>query len=265
MTDHLFCDTHAHLSDEAFDEDRVQVARNALDNGLEFIIDVGTNEKTCKVSRELSLAVDNVYTTVGWHPHDAAQTDPSKILGQFKEWSTEKTVAIGEIGLDYHYDFSPREQQKKIFRAQLEMAAELKLPSVIHIREAWNDAFDILSSVPLEHTGVVHCFSGNYEQARTLLDFGLYLSFTGVLAFPRSSDLRDILSKIPVDRVFFETDSPYLSPPPKRGKRNIPENVKYIVEVAASELGLNVHDLARMTTQTGRDFFNIPKRQVVKD
>ena len=212
MTDHLFCDTHAHLSDEAFDEDRIQVARNALKNGLEFIIDVGTNEKTWEVSRELSMAVDNVYTTVGWHPHDAAQAEHSKLMDQFKEWSTEKTVAIGEIGLDYHYDFSPRKQQKKIFAAQLEMASDLKLPSVIHIREAWDDAFDILSSVSLEYSGVVHCFSGNYEQARTLLDFGLYLSFTGVLAFPRSSDLRDILSRIPVDRVFFETEPTTLAP-----------------------------------------------------
>ena len=260
MADNFFCDTHAHLSDEAFDEDRLLVAGNALRSGLDFIIDVGTNIKTWKVSRELSMAVDNVYTTVGWHPHDAASAEESTLLEQFKEWATEKTVAVGEIGLDYHYDFSPREQQKKIFRAQLEMAGELKLPAVIHIREACNDAFDILSSVSLEYSGVVHCFSGSYEQARTLLDFGLYLSFTGVLAFSRSSDLREIISKLPVDRIFFETDSPYLSPPPERGKRNVPENVKHIVEVAANELGLNTHDLARMTTQTSRDFFNIPDK-----
>lgn len=256
--DKIFCDTHAHLSDEAFDEDRIQVARDSLEGGLDFIIDVGTNMKTWEVSRELSMAVDNIYTTIGWHPHDAEQVEQSKLMEQFKEWSTEKTVAVGEIGLDYHYDYSPREKQKKIFGAQLEMAAELNLPSVIHIREAWNDAFDILSSVPLDNMGVVHCFSGNYEQARTLLDFGLYLSFTGVLAFPRSTDLREIIRKLPIERVFFETDSPYLSPPPKRGKRNVPENVKHIVEVAANELGLDSSDLARMTTQTSREFFNIP-------
>jgi TatD DNase family protein len=258
--DKFFCDTHAHLSDEAFDEDRVQVARNALDNGLDFIIDVGTNLRTWEVSRELSMAVDNVYTAVGWHPHDAEQAEPAGLLEQFKEWSTEKTVAVGEIGLDYHYDFSPRIQQRKIFGAQLEMAAELNLPSVIHIREAWNDAFDILSSVPLDNMGVVHCFSGNYEQARTLLDFGLYLSFTGVIAFPKSSDLRDIIRKLPVERIFFETDSPYLAPPPKRGKRNVPENVKHIVEVAATELGMTINDLASMTTETSREFFNIPMK-----
>lgn len=255
----IFCDTHAHLSDEAFNDDRVEIAIKALDNGLDYIIDVGTNPKTWAVSKKLSMEVARVYTTVGWHPHDAKDAEISKLLEQFNEWSTEKTVAVGEIGLDYHYDFSPRDKQKKLFGSQLEMAAELKLPSVIHIREAFNDAFDVLSSVPLDYSGVVHCFSGNYEQARTLLDFGLYLSFTGVLAFPKSRKVREVFSKMPVDRVFFETDSPYLTPPPNRGKRNVPDNVKHIVEVGAEVLNMSTDALAKITTENSRNFFNIEK------
>jgi len=258
----LLCDTHAHLSDGAFDDDREAVARDDLQSGLGFIIDVGTNDETMEVSRSLCTTVDGVYRTVGYHPHDATDVEPDSVAACISRHWCERTVAVGEIGLDYHYDFSPRERQRVVFEAQLDVAAKRSVPVVIHIREAFDDAHAILEKSALPAGGVVHCFTGSYEEARSFLDLGLHVSFTGVLAFPRSTDLRETFARLPLDRVFFETDSPYLTPPPFRGKRNRPAHVRYIAQAAAAAIDTEFDSLIASTTRAAISLFRLDEKGV---
>ena len=174
-------------------------------------------------------------------------------------WS-DKVVALGEIGLDYHYDFSPRKEQQDLFAAQLDYAAERKIPTVIHIREAWDDALAIMKKADLSAGGVVHCFTGSLENARASLELGLHISFTGVITFPKSKELREVVKETPLDKMFFETDCPYLSPPPFRGKRNHPLYVRHIVEGVAEELSLSYEELLEKTTANAIKFFRLQGR-----
>ena len=252
----FFCDTHAHLSDEAYDEDRDTVIEQALED-LDFIVDVATNPSTWSRSKQISEKYDKVYSTLGLHPHDADTLGSEELSRALDENCSPRIVALGEIGLDYHYDYSPRKKQCQAFELQLDFAIEKKLPVIIHIREAWKDALKILRARDLRDSAVVHCFTGSKSNAEALLDLGIFISFTGIIAFPRSRDLRSILRELPEERIFFETDSPYLAPPPYRGKRNHPLYVKEVVKTASQEKGRDVEAFARETSERAKKFFRI--------
>ncbi len=223
-------DSHCHLDDKQFDPDRAEVIARAREAGVERMMAIGTGDGPPDLEAALRLARqhDFIYATVGVHPHDAAKATPETFAALEALSRESKVLAIGEIGLDYHYDFSPRDVQHDVFVAQLKLAATAGKPVVIHTREAWEDTLALLR----EHAsgaGIIHCFSGGPEEARQALDLGFYLSFGGVVTFPKAEALRDAARMAPEDRLLVETDAPYLAPVPKRGKRNEPA---FMVETA---------------------------------
>jgi TatD DNase family protein len=223
-------DSHCHLDDKQFDLDRDEVIARAREAGVERMMAIGTGNGPPDLDAALRLArqYDFIYATVGVHPHDAAKAMPETFAALEALAAETKVLAIGEIGLDYHYDFSPREVQRDVFIQQLNMAGRAGKPIVIHTREAWEDTLLLLR----EHwsgSGIIHCFSGGPAEARQALDLGFYLSFGGVLTFPKAEALREAARMTPEGRLLVETDAPYLAPVPRRGKRNEPA---FIVETA---------------------------------
>jgi TatD DNase family protein len=243
-------DSHCHLDDSKFDADRDEVVERARAAGVAAMLAVGTGSGPPDLEAGLRLAerYPFVYATVGVHPHDAAKTSEETFQRLRELAAGAKVVAVGEIGLDYHYDLSPRPVQREVFLRQLEIAAEARKPVVIHTREAWEDTREALRG----HTpygGILHCFTGDERQAREALDLGLYLAFGGVLTFPKAEDVRRAARIAPEDRLLLETDCPYLAPAPLRGRRNEPA---FVVEVAlrlAAERGQSVERIAETTTR----------------
>ncbi|MBI5892744.1 MAG: YchF/TatD family DNA exonuclease [Deltaproteobacteria bacterium] len=264
-------DTHAHLDDPKFEKDIDDVIKRAKDAGLEHIITVGClREKTgLKKIIELTEKYEMVYAALGIHPHDAKDISPSPFplpygergmfLDEIKELTKKnKVVAIGETGLDYYYEHSPKNIQKDVFIKQINIARELKLPLIIHSREAQNDTLDILKQENVRDIGgVVHCFSGTYEMAKKILDMGLYISFTGVATFPKAENIHELVRKIPIEMLLVETDCPYLAPEPHRWKRNEPSYVKFVAERLAELKKLSYGDAARITTLNAKKLFSI--------
>ncbi len=243
-------DSHCHLDDEQFDADRDAVVKRALAAGVSLMIAIGTGQGPPDLEAGLRLAerFPFVYATVGVHPHDAAKAT-EETFARLRELAEHpKVVAIGEIGLDYHYDFSPRDTQRAVFARQLEIAAACGKPIVIHTREAWPDTMAAL--LPLAPaSGIMHCFTGGPAQAREALDAGLHLAFGGVLTFPQADQVREAARFAPLDRLLMETDCPYLAPLPHRGKRNEPA---FLVETArrlAAECGRPLEEIAEITTR----------------
>ena len=242
-------DSHCHLDDKQFDPDRAEVFARARESGVERMMAIGTGNGPPDLEAALRLARqhDFIYATVGVHPHDASKATPETFAALEALAAETKVLAIGEIGLDYHYDFSPRDVQRDVFIQQLKLAGMAGKPIVIHTREAWDDTLLVLR----EHwsgTGIVHCFSGGAEEARQALDLGFYLSFGGVLTFPKAEVLREAARMTPEDRLLVETDAPYLAPVPKRGKRNEPA---FMVETArrlAEVRGVAPERIAEATT-----------------
>jgi TatD DNase family protein len=242
-------DSHCHLDDKQFDPDRAEVFARARESGVERMMAIGTGNGPPDLEAALRLARqhDFIYATVGVHPHDASKATPETFAALEALAAETKVLAIGEIGLDYHYDFSPRDVQRDVFIQQLKLAGMAGKPIVIHTREAWDDTLLVLR----EHwsgTGIVHCFSGGAEEARQALDLGFYLSFGGVLTFPKAEVLREAARMVPEDRLLVETDAPYLAPAPKRGKRNEPA---FMVETArrlAEVRGVAPERIAEATT-----------------
>jgi TatD DNase family protein len=223
-------DSHCHLDDKQFDPDRAEVIERAREAGVERMMTIGTGNGPPDLEAALRLARKHsfIYATVGVHPHDAAKATPETFAAMEALAAETKVLALGEIGLDYHYDFSPRDVQRNVLVEQLKLAARAGKPIVIHTREAWDDTLLLLR----EHWsggGIMHCFSGGPAEARQALDLGFYLSFGGVLTFPKAEELREAARMAPEDRLLIETDAPYLAPVPKRGKRNEPA---FIVETA---------------------------------
>lgn len=274
MADNItLIDTHAHLDDIRFKDDRDLVIQRARDAGVRKIISVGcwSPAKGFKGLLEVLSYYDFIYAALGVHPHeakDAAGGGPLDIIRKLALGSSatgnNRVVAIGETGLDYHYEHSPKEVQKKVFAGQLDLARELALPVVIHSREAEKDTFEVLKgNGPLEHGGVFHCFSGTKEMARKALDAGFYLSFTGVVTYPKATDLQDVVRYVPVERMLVETDCPYLAPVPERGKRNEPAFVVNVAKALASLKGLTFEDVGRITTLNAEELFGL-KREDIK-
>lgn len=257
-------DSHAHLDDRAFDADRLEVVRRAREAGVRAIVTVGVAETVEGIERAVALASghDEVYATVGVHPHDAEKFGPEAYPRIERLAGHPRVVGVGETGLDYHYMHSPAKVQQEAFRRFLRMARRVDLPVVIHTREAEGDTLSILREALAEHPGplcgVVHCFSGDYDLARKFLDMGLDLSFTGVITFPGAAGLRDVLKKIPLERVLLETDCPYLAPVPHRGKRNEPAFVARVAGQVANVLGRSPRDVARVTANNAVRRFRLP-------
>jgi TatD DNase family protein len=248
-------DSHCHLADETFAKDLEQVVARARDAGVARVMVIleGGNAREAEQAEKLSQLWPDTRVSIGVHPHQAHQfaDDPQRaatiVRDQFA--STPDARAVGEIGLDYHYDFSPREVQQAVFRAQVRLARDLKRPVVIHTREADDDTLAILrDDGGGEVRGVLHCFTGNDALADAGLELGFYVSLAGIVTFPRAADLRATVRRVPLDRLLTETDSPFLAPVPHRGKRNEPAYVGRVVETLAELHGIAPADMAARTS-----------------
>jgi len=262
LTIHPLVDTHCHLDMEQFDEDRDEVLRRAADANVEAVItvasDVESNESVLEIARKYA----EVHAAVGLHPHDSKDFDAS-FLERLRQWSTDPgVVAIGETGLDYHYDHSPRQVQRKVFEKHLETAVETGLPAIIHSREAKEDTLSILKDSGLRR-GVLHCFSGDADMAEKVIMMGFHISIAGPVTFKKADSLREVVKIIPDDHLLVETDAPYLTPAPYRGRRNEPSFVLYTASAIADARGVTPEDIARITTINARRLFRtgqVPSR-----
>jgi TatD DNase family protein len=242
-------DSHVHLDDPKFDADRDEVMERARAAGVEFMLAIGTGNGPPDLEAGVRLAGQYpfLYASAGVHPHDAAKST-EETFARLRELARHpKVVAIGEIGLDYHYDFSPRPVQRAVFERQLAIAAETRKPVVIHTREAWEDTLALWDASAQPVPGIMHCFTGDEAQARQALDRGFYLGFGGVLTFPKADATRQAARLAPEDRLLVETDCPYLAPVPHRGKRNEPAFVAEVARRLAELRGRPVEEVSEIT------------------
>lgn len=254
-------DSHAHLDDEKFDEDREELIEQIREGGVTKFISAGYSLEGSKMASELASQYDFIYATSGISPNDLPQTEEELwiMLEQIKHIAegNKKVVAIGEIGLDYHWNKQNKDLQKQAFRKQIQLANELELPIVIHTREAVMDTIEILKQNEITLKGVFHCCPLNRELVKEALKLGFYISFAGPVTFKNSKNADEIIAMVPNDRMLIETDSPYLSPEPLRGKRNDPRNVKYVAQKIADVKGLNLADVATITELNAKKIFQI--------
>lgn len=248
----MIFDTHAHYDDEAFDADREALLGSMAAGGVGRIVNVGASMETSEKTVELIQQYDFLYGAVGVHPNEVSDMT-AEDLNQLSCWTAlEKIVAIGEIGLDYHYDEPPKEVQYRWFEAQMELARELGLPIIVHSRDAAKDTVDIMKSLHAgEIGGVIHCYSYTKELAREFLNMGYYFGIGGVLTFTNAKKLKEAVEYIPMDRLVLETDCPYLSPVPNRGKRNSSLNLPYVAETLARVKGISREEVERRTWENG--------------
>ncbi len=257
----MFIDTHTHLFFKNFDDDREEVVKNAIASGVKYMLVPGTDIETSKQAIELAEKFDAVYASVGVHPHDTKDWSNS-LIEELKELAKHpKVVAIGEIGLDYFYDFSPKEKQKQAFDKQIELALELNLPVIIHNRDSNEDIMEFARKYKnTQLKAQYHCFAGTVENARELVEMGHFISFTGNITFKKADSIREVISKVSVENILLETDSPFLTPEPFRGKRNEPKNIPLIAEIIAKIHHLRVEDVARTTSWNAYKLFGIGEK-----
>ena len=254
----MLIDSHAHIDDDRFDADREAVLSRARAAGVDLIVNIGADMASSARSVALAEQYPQVYATVGMHPHDAKDMREQDYQ-QLVRWAAQpKVVAIGEIGLDYHYDLSPRPVQQEVFLRQLDIARQTGKPFVVHEREAHADTFEIIRSAAKGLEGVFHCFSGSIETARQYLKLGFYISIAGPVTFPKSAKTKEVARYVPLDRLLVETDSPYLTPQAFRGRRNEPAYVRLVAEEIAALRELPLEELARATSENACRLFRIP-------
>ncbi len=254
----MLFDTHAHLNDNRFDDDRGALISLLPSKNVSTVVNIGDSVEASKESIALAKEYPFIFATVGIHPHWAKEVT-YEMLKEIEDLAKEdKVVAIGEIGLDYHYDNSPKNVQAKVFRAQMDIAKKLNMPVVIHSREATQDTIEILKEYP-EVIGIVHSYSGSSETARILVDMGYYLSFNGVATFKNAHKTREVLLNVPKDRVLIETDCPYLTPEPHRGKRNDPSLVQYVANQIADLWGMSIEEVERITMENGKKIYRMER------
>ena len=263
----MFVDSHAHLDGERFDADREVVIARAREAGLSAMVAIGNGDGPAQVDCGIRLSekYDFIYATLGIHPHEARLADEAAYTNMERLARHPKVIAWGEIGLDYHYNYSPRDVQKDVFARQMELAAETKLPIVIHCRpsdgndDAWEDCLGLIEQrwAPNGIGGILHCFTGNWAQAKRALDMGFMISFAGNVTFPKAQQIRDAALEVPLERMLIETDSPYLAPVPHRGKRNEPAFVKETARRLGELRGLSMDELGERTSQNFYKFFKI--------
>lgn len=250
-------DTHCHLFDEEFDLDREECVKRALDNGVEKMVIVGFSHETNEKAQEMASRYNCFFPSAGLHPSEATK---NYLLDfeKFREFAeTHKIYAIGECGLDYHWDITYKEEQKKLFRLQCEYAIKRNLPIIVHSRDAAKDTYDIIESYKGKLKGVMHCYSGSKEMALDYIKLGFYISLGGPLTFKNAKEPKEVCKVVPLDRLLIETDCPYLAPTPMRGKRNESSYVTYVLEEAAKLKEMSKEELERITTKNAETLFGI--------
>jgi TatD DNase family protein len=263
----MFVDSHAHLDGERFDSDREDVIARAREVGVTTIVAIGNGDGPAQVDCGIQLAerYEFIYATIGVHPHEAKLAADSDFVRMEQLARHPKVIAWGEIGLDYYYDHSPRETQKEVFVRQMELAAAAKLPIVIHCRpsegsdDAWEECLGLIGEhwAPRGLGGILHCFTGNWPQAKSALDMGFMISFAGNVTFPKAQQIRDAALEVPLDRMLIETDSPYLAPVPHRGKRNEPAFVTETARKLGELRGLSSDEVGEQTSRNFYKFFKL--------
>lgn len=250
-------DSHAHLDEERFDEDRDEFIKSLKENAISYVINPSSDMETSRRVVELSNKYENIFAAVGIHPHDA-EGFKEEDLDELRELSKdERVVAIGEIGLDYYYDNSPRDIQKEVFRKQLELSHELDLPVIIHTRDAMGDTYDILKEFEGRVRGVMHCYTGSIEMAEKFMKLGFYISIAGPVTFKNAVNVREMAKQIPLERLLIETDSPYLAPVPNRGKRNDPTNVRYVADMLANLKEIQIDKIIEHSRENTVELFSL--------
>ncbi|ADL41622.1 hydrolase, TatD family [Caldicellulosiruptor obsidiansis OB47] len=253
----MIIDVHAHYDDEAFDADLEDVMAKLKEEDI-IAISSSSSVESSKENIEIAKKYDNIYITVGIHPHEAKDAPKDFEQELFGLARFEKNVAIGEIGLDYHYDFSPRDVQRDVFVRQIEVAKELNLPIVVHSREAHKDTLDVLFERAVGKIPVlIHCYSGSVEMSRILRKHGIYISVGGVITFQNAKKLVEVVKEYPLELLMLETDSPYLTPHPYRGKRNDSTYLKYVIQKIAQIKDVSEDEVIEKTTQNAKNFFGI--------
>ncbi len=253
----MLFDTHAHMDDHAFDADREELLTDLPRQGIGLLMNPGCSLESSRNADRLSRAYDYIYAAVGSHP-DAADEVDEGVLEEYRKLCklNSKIKAIGEIGLDYHYEDIPRQLQMKAFRAQMELARELGLPAIVHERDAHADGMAVVEEFP-EVTGVFHCYSGSAEMAQWLVRRGWYIGFTGVLTFKNARKALEVAAAIPPERIVLETDCPYMSPEPFRGRRNDPGRLCYMAQKLAELRGVSVEEISSITVENGKRLYRI--------
>lgn len=253
----MYFDSHAHINDERFDEDRDAVMKRTLAGDLAGFLNAGADMESSASGIALAERYPGVFAAVGIHPHDA-KTARETDYAQLAAWAEHpKVAAIGEIGLDYHYNLSPKDVQQEVFIRQLDVARQTGLPYIIHDREAHADCLQLIKREAKGLSGVFHCFSGSWEMARELLALGLYLSFAGPLTFANAVKLKQVAAAAPLERVLIETDSPYLTPVPHRGHRNEPLYVKLVAAELAALRGMEPDEIGAVTYENAKRLFRL--------
>jgi TatD DNase family protein len=253
----MYIDTHCHLDFENYDDDRESVVQRSIKNKIEAIISIGTDVETSVKSIELAEKFATVFAAVGIHPNETSSANKKSIQKIYDLSANPKVVAIGEIGLDYYRDYAPAEIQKELFRTQLKIAREKELPVIIHNRQAHSDVYDILvEEKSTDLKGVMHSFDGDMHFLDSVLSYNFYVSFTGVITF-NNANYDELIKRVPLENLLLETDSPFLTPVPFRGKRNEPSYVTYVAEKIAKVKDIPVEELAKITTKNARNLFKL--------
>ncbi len=251
-------DTHAHIDTEPFDTDREEMLARAFDEGVEYVIIPAIEEKSWEKQYQVSESDSRLWCAIGVHPHNSAEVNEETYTKMEHYIKHGKTIAVGETGLDYYYDFSPKETQQRVFRRHLQLAKKAGLPVIVHNRESDEDLIDIIrEEQDGSLRGVLHCFSGTERTLQEALDLGFHVSFTGNITF-RKTTMEDIVKNTPMGRMMIETDSPYMAPHPFRGKRNEPSKVRLIAEKISEYKSLSIQEVISMTTKTAKQLFNLP-------
>ena len=251
-------DTHCHLNVDAFDEDVEEVIQRAKEIGVGRFAVVGFDSPTIKKSLELSRMHPEIYSIIGWHPTEAGNYSSEIQDGLMISLTEDKVVAMGEMGLDYHWNTSPKEVQEKVFRQQIQIAKQLQLPISIHMRDAIEDTYRILREEDVSSIGgIMHSYSGDVAYMHRFIDLGMHISLSGVVTFKKAIEVHEVAKEVPLDRLLIETDSPYLAPVPYRGKRNEPAHVKYVAERVAELRGLDVSEIGEITSRNANRLFRL--------
>ncbi|MBP9752799.1 MAG: TatD family hydrolase [Proteobacteria bacterium] len=256
--DLFLVDSHCHLNMEEFQNQIPEVLENAKKNGVLYCLSINTKLEETKNVQDIADLYDNVFSSVGVHPHYAESHNLLTLKDDLKAaLRHKKTIALGETGLDYYYNLSDKTSQKKSFKMHIEVGIEENVPIIIHTRDADEDTIDILKSYDKKSMGVFHCFSGNKELAKAALNLGFYISFSGIITFKKAVELQEIVKYVPIERILVETDSPYLAPIPFRGKRNEPAYTRYVAEQVASLKDISLQTVAKETTKNFCHLFNL--------
>lgn len=248
-------DTHAHYDDSRFDEDRDELLSSLSENGVSHIVNCGCDLKSSLTTLALAEKYDFIYAALGVHAHEAEDATEEDLQKIAELYSNKRVVAVGEIGLDYHYDFSPRERQIEVFEMQIKLANELDLPIIVHDREAHEDTMKLLKKY--KPKGVVHCFSGSAESAKEIVKLGMYIGMGGAVTFKNAVKPVEVARMLPLDRILLETDAPYMTPVPFRGKRCDSAHIAYTAEKIAEIKGMDIQELIDICNENAKKLFNI--------